>query len=1021
MKKLKKLILVEDELITAKMLSKQLSDKGYEIKHFMSGEDAINAVLKTNIDFELILMDIDLGQGIDGTSAAKTILDKKDIPIVFLSSHTSSDVVAKTEAITSYGYIYKNAGIAVIDASIKMALRLFEAKKEIERHKNELKDSEEKYRNLTENISDVLWTTNLNLETTYVSASVEKVLGETVEGHLNKKTEEKFPPESLNYIKSALKEELDKENDPDCDKTRTRMMEVQHYGKKGNMLWVSINVSGVRDKKGKLIGFQGVTRDITQQKEAEIRIQENNRRFSAILSAIPDIMFIFSKDGVFLDYHSAERDKLLLDPKDFIGKKAKDILPEYLAKKNQEVITKLFKTNKPQSYSYSIEANGNKRHFDARMVKYGEDKALSIVRDITEQFQTKEELKLSHETYKGLLNNISEAIYVLDKKSVFIDVNETATKFYGYSKSEIIGQKPDFLLTPELNNLDEIKKHISKAFKGQTQIFEVWAKYKNGKISPKELSLSKGHYFGEEVLIAVERDISERKKALEAIRKSEEKYRLIFEKSPIGIIHFDKNSTITECNDYFNKKLKSQLIGNNIKETNNKELLFAIKRVLKGKSSAFEGNIALYEPKQKVPTRILFSPVFNNEGKTQGGIALIEDRSSQIEKENLEKQIAIAKESARFKQNFLANMSHEIRTPLTGMLGFTEMLYKTRLSVEQKSYLDILKHSGENLKEIINLILDYSKIESGEVKLKYNNFRSDSLFNSPLNLYSSICHKGVEIKTHIDSKIPHFIKTDQHRVTQIVNNLLSNAVKFTEEGTISLKATLEKSSKNNNDLMIRVEVSDTGIGIAPETQDYLFKPFTQIETKQIRTIEGTGLGLAICKELAKILKGEIGVISKKDKGSTFWFTFTAKKAEKSDIKHSENTDLEQDKKPSAINILLVDDKKINQMVVTIMLESMGHRVDSVSNGEEALRKYQPGVYDLILMDIQMPVMDGITATNMLKEKYKNLPPIVGLSANAFEGDRSKFMKQGMDEYLTKPVKSDDFKDLLNRLFNNANN
>jgi signal transduction histidine kinase/ligand-binding sensor domain-containing protein/CheY-like chemotaxis protein len=384
----------------------------------------------------------------------------------------------------------------------------------------------------------------------------------------------------------------------------------------------------------------------------------------------------------------------------------------------------------------------------------------------------------------------------------------------------------------------------------------------------------------------------------------------------------------------------------------------------------------------------------------------------------LHQEIEIARKSVEFKQNFLANMSHEIRTPLTGILGMAELLHKTNLSEEQKDYLETLQHSGENLRETINLVLDYSKIEAGKVKLKEESFRLNDLINDAEKLFLSLTsHKGLEFTAESVPGLPDYVKADKQRVSQVLNNLLSNAVKFTTKGSVKVKISeIEPITlqENENTVLIKVEVTDTGKGISTREQKSLFKPFFQAEQDYDRAFEGTGLGLSISKELTTMLGGEIGLKSKPGNGSTFWFTFKAERSEESHVEKKVRF-AETGPVQSVLKILLVEDKKVNQKVVKLLLKGMGHKVDVFDNGLQAVDNYIPGLYDLILMDIQMPVMDGITATNMLRKKFSTLPPIIGLSANAFEGDREKYMDKGMDEYLTKPVKETDFSNLLEKL------
>lgn len=395
----------------------------------------------------------------------------------------------------------------------------------------------------------------------------------------------------------------------------------------------------------------------------------------------------------------------------------------------------------------------------------------------------------------------------------------------------------------------------------------------------------------------------------------------------------------------------------------------------------------------------------------------VQSRIKKHQKElQLEQEIAIARKSIEFKQNFLANMSHEIRTPLTGILGMAEILSKTSLDAKQKDYLGTLMQAGENLRETINMVLDFSKLEAGKVRLKEQTFGIRSLFQKSEKLFASICNKDIVLETFIDEMIPDYILADLPRVNQIVNNLLSNAVKFTPEGSIQIRALVHQPGTFDPEkpFLVRVEVSDTGLGISKKDQEGLFRPFYQVEITSERRHEGTGLGLAICKELAQLLGGEIGVFSKEGQGSTFWFTFRAQKPDRV-------VNIPQIRKFATpipgrpLEILLVEDKVINQKVISLMLQGLGHQIVLAVNGQEALAVFQPEKFDLILMDIQMPVMDGITAVGKLRELYTDLPPIVGLSANAFEGDREKYMALGMDEYLTKPVKTEDFSRMLIKL------
>ncbi|MFW5687522.1 MAG: tetratricopeptide repeat protein [Bacteroidota bacterium] len=379
----------------------------------------------------------------------------------------------------------------------------------------------------------------------------------------------------------------------------------------------------------------------------------------------------------------------------------------------------------------------------------------------------------------------------------------------------------------------------------------------------------------------------------------------------------------------------------------------------------------------------------------------------EIIKENLEKKIAVAEQMLDFKQKFLAQMSHEIRTPLTGVLGITDALEKTPLNEEQSHYLDILKYSGESLIGIINDVLDYSKIEAGKLELKKSVFNLADMLSASINLFAGTNRNEVKLEMELSDNLPGYVEADELRIGQVIRNFLSNAIKFTEKGKIVLGAEVVEPANQGQQVLIRIWVKDTGAGIPTSQIDQLFKPFSQLRRSDLRPAEGTGLGLSICKEIVVMHGGEIGVNSTPGEGSEFWFTVSMKIPEKGDQPSSVKQPREFSL-PTRLAILLVEDKEVNKKVMKLLLSGLGHEVTVAAHGKEAVELFQPGKFDLILMDIEMPVMDGVTATAHLRENYSNLPPIIGLSANALEGDREKYMLAGMDEYLTKPFNVDAF-------------
>lgn len=407
--------------------------------------------------------------------------------------------------------------------------------------------------------------------------------------------------------------------------------------------------------------------------------------------------------------------------------------------------------------------------------------------------------------------------------------------------------------------------------------------------------------------------------------------------------------------------------------------------------------------------------IFNEEGEIARALFVMRDISHLIEHDRLTQEVELNKKNLQFKQKFLASLSHEIRTPLSGIIGIAELLEKTHLDDTQKDFVNTLVNSSENLREIIDQVLDFSKIEAGKVKLNKTVFSPESILNYAKETFGLICKKEIVFESVIDTPLPNSIFADQKRIMQVINNLLVNAIKFTEKGKITVSYSHEKSDDGKT-LIVKIGVSDTGIGIDPKLQKHIFTPFSQVDEIDTEKYHGIGLGLTICREIVNLHGGEIGVISHPGNGSHFWFTFVAEVPESGSVYNSQKDNLQEKVLTHSLNILLAEDKPVTQKVVKLQLAAMGHHVTLAPDGKKVLELFKPNQFDLILMDIQMPEMDGITATKILRDLYNDLPPIIGLSANAFEGDKEKYMAQGLDDYLTKPFRSGDFKKLANKLF-----
>lgn len=390
----------------------------------------------------------------------------------------------------------------------------------------------------------------------------------------------------------------------------------------------------------------------------------------------------------------------------------------------------------------------------------------------------------------------------------------------------------------------------------------------------------------------------------------------------------------------------------------------------------------------------------------------IETREWELQKNalHLRELKEVAEAASRAKSDFLANMSHEIRTPLNAIIGMTYLAQMTNPNPQQAEYLEKIHYSGELLLGVINQILDYSKIESGKMEIEHRVFDLDALTTAIVSLFDSrVNEKGLKLTIDIAGDIPRKLVGDLLRLQQVLSNYVGNAIRFTEQGEVNVEAKVY--SQNENELLLYFEVRDTGIGLSDEEQKQLFQAFQQADASTSRQYGGTGLGLALSKRLAELMGGEVGVISQKGQGSRFWFTARLARVETLDqaiAGKGEGARSAAVTQPGGLlgaRVLLVEDNPLNQQVAIKLLEKAGLLVNVASNGQEALDWLHKEKFDCVLMDVQMPVMDGFEATRQIRSDpaISNVC-IIAMTANAMQEDKSQCLAVGMNDFITKPIK-----------------
>lgn len=520
-------------------------------------------------------------------------------------------------------------------------------------------------------------------------------------------------------------------------------------------------------------------------------------------------------------------------------------------------------------------------------------------------------------------------------------------------------------------------------------------------------------------------DITESKRYQDRLQKQEEKYRGIIENMNLGLMEVDNNGQIQYVNQSFctiSGYHQSELINMNANSVFVAgENLDEVKKRSFYRKSGISDAYELKVKNKRGELRwwlISGAPKYDANGNINGSIGIHLDFTEQKEIEvQLIEAKTIAEASSKAKEKFMANMSHEIRTPINAIYGLGKQLLKTSLDVQQKTFVEAMNTASNNLLVIINDILDVSKIEAGKLAIERISFSLNHVINHTLNiLIYKAEEKGITLESHIDPEINDILIGDPFRLGQIFLNLIGNSIKFTEKGGIKIFAKLSQNKHINQE--IEFIIKDTGIGMSNEFLDHLFDKFIQEDDSTARTYGGTGLGLNISRELIELMGGSVVVKSKKNKGTTFSFKIIFPKGVKAEVKEKK---IEQVKDDCLINkkIILAEDNIFNRLLATTILERYGASIFCCENGQEVLELLIKQEVDLILMDVQMPIMDGITCSKEIRKVYGKNIPIIALTANAITGEKEKCLEAEMNDFVSKPFEEDELLIKITRLINDS--
>ncbi len=653
---------------------------------------------------------------------------------------------------------------------------------------------------------------------------------------------------------------------------------------------------------------------------------------------------------------------------------------------------------------------------------HGEDVICLFMQDLREQHEIKKTLRESDEYSKVMLDASPIGVMIWDENLAPIDCNTAMAETFGLQKERSAFMQNLTKLYPEVQpdgipSLVKMQEQLQKAFKEGFAESPWMGLSIDGKEVPTLATAVRTKHNDQNMVVVFYKDLREIEKSIRKAQAAEKRTEAILNGVPVGINILTEDMQVIDCNDeavriagFGSKEALLESVMQSFPEVQpdgTNSLLFLQEKfaeVKKNGKSRFE-LIAINGQGNPYPLDVTTSRAhFPDEDLY---IAYCIDLS---EAKKMVKDLKAAKEfaekSAMAKSEFLANMSHEIRTPMNGILGLLRILSNTNLNEAQKSYMHKALFSTKELLRIINDILDFSKIEAGKLELEVVPFTMHEICADLQGLFDhAILAKGLTCRIDEGDFAEEAILGDPLRLKQVLFNLVNNAIKFTEKGSIDVE--IQSTKQEDNTLQCQFKVTDTGIGLSAKQTENLFSAFTQADTSVTRKYGGTGLGLAISKSIVNMLQGSIWVESVLGEGSSFYFTATFPLTDKEMSIETSIDTTAQEKTLCEGHILLVEDNQINQIIAEELLQSFGYTLDIANNGQEALDMLASKKYDIVLMDIQMPVMDGLSATKAIRANpdFAHLP-VLAMSAHAMAGDKEKSLEHGMNDHITKPISPD---------------